>query len=459
MNNLTYIIPEIFLTLSSLFLLLVNKEKSLIVIFSVIVSLILVCLTWCSHSNLIFNGFIAISPFTQILKVIVLALVAITLLIMRSGNSYTNDLPILVTFSTLGMMSLISSHDLLTLYMAVELQSLPMYVMAAIDRKSLKSSEAGVKYFILGALASGVLLYGISMLYGFTGSTNFAGLTKVFRSGDLELGVLIGSILIISALAFKVGAAPFHMWVPDVYQGAPTVITAFFAIVPKVSLIGLFIRLLDYELVNIKLQQVLILIAMLSLVVSAFGALKQTNIKRLFAYSSIGHVGYILIGIAAGIQLQEAVTDIVTYVVIYSLMNLGLFSFVISISHYEIAKLSEMYRKYPLISVCLVVLLLSMAGIPPTAGFFTKIYILSGVVKAGLWWLALFALFTSVVSAYYYLRIVKVIYFDRQVGSGLIVTPDNTLSSITVVMAIINITFFLYSGYWFGVLSKAVNYL
>ena len=462
MNDFFYIVPEIFLLISSLFLLLVDKKKTLLVFLSVIISLIITLSQKYFHSEIIFSNFIAISPFTQTLKVIILALVAITLFMMMNNSyEYTNDLPILVAFSSLGMMSVVSSYDLLSMYMAIELQSLPMYVMTAIDRKSLQSSEAGVKYFILGALASAILLYGISILYGFTGSTNFADLTQIFRSGNLEIGVLFGSILIISALTFKVGAAPFHMWVPDVYQGSPTIITAFFAVVPKVALVGLFIRLFNYELVHLKLQQVFVLIAMLSLIVSALGALKQTNIKRLLAYSSIGHIGYILIGIAAAIKSQYYVTTAITYMVVYSLMNIGIFSIILRISNYNMEEWRGINKNHPIIAISLVVLLFSMAGIPPTAGFFTKMYILSSVVDSGLWWLALFALFTSVISAYYYLRIIKVIYFDSvQESSSIIHISRNTaLSMITIVMAVINITFFLYSSYSLRLLFDLVNYL
>ena len=284
MNDLWYILPEIFLLLTSLLLLpMINLQKSIIMLFAIVAAIAIICMQPHYHSHLIFHDLIAISPFTQYLKTIVLALTAMVLLMMTvtTHSKYNKDLPILIALSTIGMLSLISSHDLLSMYMAIELQSLPMYVMAAINRKSLHSSEAGVKYFILGALASGILLYGISMIYGFAGSTNFTDLTQIFRSGDLSLGLLVGIILIISAFGFKIAAFPFHMWIPDVYQGSPTIVTTFFAAVPKVAVIGFMIRIFDYELVNIKLQQVFILLAILSMIISALGALRQTNNKRI----------------------------------------------------------------------------------------------------------------------------------------------------------------------------------
>lgn len=464
MNDLVHILPEIFLLLSSLlFLPMVNTRKTILVFFAVLISLSIMCFQPQIYSQLIFNNLIALSPFIQYLKITILVLVAITLLMMNSIDlsKYANELPILIAFSTIGMLSLISAHDLLSMYMAIELQSLPMYVMAALDRKSLQSSEAGLKYFILGAVASGILLYGISMIYGFTGSTNFVNLTTVFRGGNLELGVLLGSILIISALAFKISAVPFHMWTPDVYQGSPTIITAFFSIVPKVALVAFLIRLFNYELVNIKLQQIFITLAMLSMLVSALGALRQTNIKRLFAYSSIGHIGYVLVGIASAIgsSNSNAIAAIVTYMTLYAIMNIGLFSFILRIANYNIQDLSGINKQHPFTAISLALLLLSMAGIPPTAGFITKLYILSSAVQSGLWWLALFSLLTSVISAYYYLRILKVIYFDPAPDQHSKILNSKFLSITTFIAAIINISFISYSGYYLSFLHRIVNYL
>lgn len=455
MNDLIYIASEIFLLLSSALLLLVNCKKNFLILLATLVSLVIIYLQDFSHSELIFNDLVAISPFIQSLKITILAFIAIIVLMIGQVNSYTKELPILISFSALGMMALVSANDLLSVYVAIELQSLPMYIMACINRKSLQSSEAGVKYFILGALASGILLYGISMIYGFTGSTNFTDLTAVFSKDDLELGVLVGSILIISAFLFKIGAAPFHMWVPDVYEGSPTIITAFFSTTPKIALIGLLIRVFDIELINLKLQQIFILIAILSLIISSFGALRQTNIKRLLAYSSIGHVGYILIGIASAMELkQEGIINTMLYTLIYLLTTIGIFSIVLRISNHHIDNLRGFHRRNPILSLCLVLFLISLAGLPPTAGFFAKLHILSSAVDIGLWWLALFALLTSVVSTYYYLNIIKIIYFNvNNDTTGPLQGPLSTniiLSSLTLSAMLLNITYPLYSG----VLSK-----
>ncbi len=459
MKDLIYILPEIVLVLFSLLLLLVHQKKTLLVFLAVLSSMFVLLMQNYSYSAIILNDLLIVSPFTQTLKFIELSLVAVVLLMLNyQKKDLSNDLPMLISFSAIGMMGVISSNNLFSMYMAIELQSLPMYVMAAIDRKSLKSAEAGVKYFIMGALASGVLLYGISMLYGFTGSTGFSDLTHVFRSGELELGVLIGTILIISALAFKIAAAPFHMWAPDVYQGAPSIVTTFFASVPKIALVALLVRLFDYELVNIKLQQVLIFISIISLVVSALGALKQTDIKRLIAYSSIGHIGYVLMGIAAAMS-SSSVSEIIVYITAYSIMNVGMFAVILSLSGSSIMDLRNIYKTKPLLSACLVVIILSMAGVPPTAGFFTKIYILSSAINSQLLSLALFALITSVISCYYYLRLIKIMYFDKSTGDDPVVAGNSVLYSISIVAALINITFFLYSNFVLEFLSRLITFI
>ena len=462
MNDLWHIIPEIFLLLASLCLLpAINMRKSIPMLIVILITLIITYTQKYYNAQLIFHDLIAISPFIQYLKMIILSLVAVTLLMMSSvdKSTYSKELPILIGLSTIGMLSLVASHDLLSMYMAIELQSLPMYIMAAINRQSLQSSESGVKYFVLGALASGILLYGISMVYGFAGSTNFMDLTQIFRDGDLKLGVLVGMILIICAFAFKIAAVPFHMWIPDVYQGSPTIVTTFFAVVPKIALIGFMIRIFDYELVNIKLQQVFILLAMLSMVVSALGALKQTNIKRLLAYSSIGHMGYILIGIAATIENKFGSNAITTYAVLYGIMNIGMFAFILRLANYDLKDLAGLSTRYPLLSLSLVIILLSMAGIPPTAGFFAKLYILKYAIGCNLWWLALFALLVSVISIYYYLRIIKIMYFDSSSKQRVTVSSNTTLSVLIGISAIINMTFFLYSGHYLSFLERITQYL
>ena len=330
------------------------------------------------------------------------------------------EYPILIVFATLGMAMMISANDLIALYVGLELQSLALYVIAAFRRDSARSSEAGLKYFVLGALSSGMLLYGCSMVYGFAGSTNFETLAALFSrpAATPEIGVVVGLVFVIAGLAFKISAVPFHMWTPDVYQGAPTPVTAFFAIAPKIAAMALFVRILVgpfFELFQ-QWQQIVVFIAILSMVLGAFAAIWQTNIKRLLAYSSIGHVGYALVGLAAG--SADGVRGIVIYMAVYLVMTAGTFACVLAMRQNGrmvegLSDLAGLSRNAPLLALALAVFMFSMAGIPPLAGFFSKLYVFLAAIDAGLYTLAVIGVLTSVVSAFYYLRIVKIMYFDE----------------------------------------------
>ena len=330
------------------------------------------------------------------------------------------EYPILIVFATLGMSMMISANDLISLYVGLELQSLALYVIAAFRRDSARSSEAGLKYFVLGALSSGMLLYGCSMVYGFAGSTGFETLAGLFSRADTapEIGVIVGLVFVIAGLAFKISAVPFHMWTPDVYQGAPTPVTAFFAIAPKVAAMALFVRILVGPFFDLfqQWQQIVVFIAILSMILGAFAAIWQTNIKRLLAYSSIGHVGFALVGLAAG--STDGVRGIAIYMAVYLVMTAGTFCCVLAMRQNgrmveELTDLAGLSRNAPLMALALAIFMFSMAGIPPLAGFFSKLYVFLAAVDAGLYALAVIGVLTSVVSAFYYLRIVKIMYFDE----------------------------------------------
>ena len=330
------------------------------------------------------------------------------------------EYPVLILFATLGMAMMVSANDLISLYVGLELQSLSLYVIAAFRRDSARSTEAGLKYFVLGALSSGMLLYGCSMVYGFAGSTGFETLAGLFNQEAPTPGLVIGMVFVIAGLAFKVSAVPFHMWTPDVYEGAPTPVTAFFAVAPKIAAVALFVRVLVGPFGDLfqQWQQVVIFISILSMLLGALAAIWQTNIKRLLAYSSIGHVGFALVGLATG--SSEGVRGVVVYMTIYLAMNVGTFCCVLAMRRqgrmYEnIEDLAGLSRTSPLLALALAIFMFSMAGIPPLAGFFGKLYVFLAAIGAGLYLLAVIGMLTSVIAAFYYLRIVKIMYFDEPV--------------------------------------------
>jgi NADH-quinone oxidoreductase subunit N len=366
-----------------------------------------------------FGGSFIVDNFARFLKV--LALVGSAFAIVMSLEFLDNlverrfEYSVLIMLASVGMLVMISAGDLIALYIGLELMSLPLYVVAAIDRDSVRSTEAGLKYFVLGALSSGMLLYGCSLIYGFTGTVNFAGIAKATTQGGI--GLTFGLVFLFAGLCFKVSAVPFHMWTPDVYEGAPTPVTAFFAAAPKIAAIALFVRaaITAFPGIVVQWQQILVFVSIASMGLGAFAAIGQKNIKRLMAYSSIGHMGYALIGLAAG--TSEGVQGVLIYVAIYLAMTLGTFACIIAMrrttgSVEQIADLAGLARTKPAMAFFLAMLLFSLAGIPPLAGFFAKFYVFLAAVKAGLFTLAVLGVLASVVGAYYYLLIVKIMYFD-----------------------------------------------
>ncbi|MDB5412381.1 MAG: NADH-quinone oxidoreductase subunit [Rubritepida sp.] len=370
-----------------------------------------------------FGGQYVADDFSAFMKLLTLAAAALSLLLALDWNQKEKlsrfEFPVLVLFATVGMMAMISANDLMSLYLGLELLSLPLYVLAAFDRDNPRSAEAGLKYFVLGALASGMLLYGSSLVYGFAGTTNFDRLADALSSAQgVSSGVIVGIVFIIAALAFKIAAVPFHMWTPDVYEGAPTPVTSFFASAPKVATVALLVRILagPFGDVMAQWQQVIVLTSLGSMVLGAFAAIGQNNIKRLMAYSSIGHVGFTLMGLAVG--GESGLRGVLVYMAIYIAMNLGAFAVLIAMRRNGravegVQDLAGLGRTDPAMALAMAIFMFSMAGIPPLAGFFAKLYVLLPAVEQGFWILATVGVLSSVVSAYYYLRIVKVMYFDE----------------------------------------------
>ena len=370
-----------------------------------------------------FNGMFATSAFGAFVKVLVLAASMLAIVMGRDYMARETidrfEYPVLIVFSALGMMMMISANTLIALYLGLELQSLCLYVIAAFHRDSLRSTEAGLKYFVLGALSSGMMLYGASIVYGFTGATGFPQIAEVLAAGTgaTPVGVIIGLVFVIAGLAFKISAVPFHMWTPDVYEGAPTPVTAFFAVAPKLAAFALLLRVMlePFGPLVDEWRQIIVLVSIGSMILGAFAAISQTNIKRLMAYSSIGHVGYALIGLAAG--TETGVRGVLIYLAIYLVMNIGTFACILSMRRHGdmvegIGDLAGLSTTSPRMALALTVFLFSLAGIPPLAGFFGKLYVLMAAIDAGLYTLALIGVLASVVGAYYYLRIIKIMYFD-----------------------------------------------
>ena len=428
MINLQLVFPEIFLSLSIMFLLIFgvfkNKSSNLILNFSSLILLITAVITFNETINLdevkIFNNSIIIDYLSTFMKIITLLSAFLALVIssnyLKAFQILKIEYPILILSSVLGMMIMISSNDLIVFYMGLELQSLALYVLANFNRDQLKSSEAGLKYFVLSALSSGLLLYGCSLIYGFTGSTNFDIISEKLNSNDYAL--TFGIVFILVGLAFKVSAVPFHMWAPDVYEGAPTSVTLFFTMVPKIAALTVFIRFLYVPFLNLldQWQTILIFLSIASMTFGAVAAIGQTNLKRLVAYSSISHVGYTLAGLATG--TNEGIQSSVIYFTIYIVMNLGLFSCLLMMKrnneYFEnLEDLSGLSRNHPLLSLSLLIILFSLAGIPPLAGFFAKFYIFKAVIEQSMYFLAIVGLLSTVIAAFYYLRIIKIMYFDK----------------------------------------------
>ena len=429
MENLELLLPEIFISLSLMFLLILGVFKKnsfkLIQNISLIVLLVTAVIifneTLGIDETILFNGSVVIDYLSSLMKMVTLLSAFLVLVIssnyLRSLKIFKIEYSILILSSVLGMMIMISSNDLIVFYMGLELQSLALYVLATFNRDEIKSSEAGLKYFVLSALSSGLLLYGCSLIYGFTGSTNFNVIASQLNSNEYAL--TFGIVFILVGLAFKISAVPFHMWAPDVYEGSPTSVTLFFTMVPKIAALTVFIRFLYVPFLNLidQWQMILIFLSIASMVFGAVAAIGQTNLKRLVAYSSISHVGYALAGLATG--SNEGIQSSVIYITIYVIMNLGLFSCLLmmkrnNVYFEQIDDLSGLSKNHPLLSLSLLIILFSLAGIPPLAGFFAKFYIFKSVLEQSMFFLAIVGLLSTVVAAFYYLRLIKIMYFDKE---------------------------------------------
>ena len=426
MQTAIYILPELFLSFATMLLLMIGvfvkksfKLVHLLTTFVIIFSTVLV-INQPNEIVKIFNESYIIDQFSIIMKVLVLLF---SLFVLISSKEYINitninkiEYLVIILSSLLGMFLMISSYDLIIFYLGLELQSICLYILASFKRENEKSTEAGLKYFVLSALATGILLYGCSLIYGYTGSTNFE--TISLKLNQNNTGAIFGIVFVIVGLAFKVSAVPFHMWTPDVYEGAPTSVTSFFALIPKIAALSVIIRFMYVPFINVisQWQTIIIFLSIASMILGAFAAIGQNNIKRLMAYSAIGHMGYALAGLATGVN--EGVQSTMLYLIIYLIMNLGAFCCIFMMKrenvYYEkISDLSGLSKNHPLLSLAFLIILFSLAGIPPLAGFFAKFYIFMAVIKSEMFALAIIGLLTSVVSAFYYLRIIKIIYFDK----------------------------------------------
>ena len=376
-----------------------------------------------------FGGAFVSDAFGRFMKVLTLIGSVVTL-VMSIGFAKAEkfdkfEYPVLIMLSTLGMLLMISANDMISLYLGLELQSLALYVVAAINRDSVRSTEAGLKYFVLGALSSGMLLYGISLVYGYTGNTGFEEIAAALGEGERQLGLVFGLVFVLAGLAFKISAVPFHMWTPDVYEGAPTPVTAFFAAAPKMAAMALMVRVTmgAFEPIAPDWQQIIVFISIASMVLGSFAAIGQTNIKRLMAYSSIGHMGFALVGLAA--NSEAGVRGVVIYMLIYLVMTLGTFAFILAMRRKDgnVEQIGDLAGPVDDQSRCmatiLTILMFSLAGIPPLAGFWAKWYVFLAAIDAELYALAVIGVLASVVGAYYYLRIIKIMWFDEPVGGFL----------------------------------------
>ncbi|HEX6830203.1 MAG TPA: NADH-quinone oxidoreductase subunit NuoN [Methyloceanibacter sp.] len=428
--HLSVALPELTLATGAMVLLLVGvftrKEQAELILWAAVLFLALAGFFVLRESGTItlFGDSFIVDPFARALKLLTLTGSAVTLIMSidywRGEGRLKFEFPILVLLATTGMLMMISANDLIALYVGLELQSLSLYVVAAFDRRSAKSSEAGIKYFVLGALSSGMLLYGASLIYGFTGSTLFTDIAAAVQPSGANLGLIFGLVFLMTGFAFKISAVPFHMWTPDVYEGAPTPVTAFFAAAPKLAAMALTVRTLfaAFPSVTHEWQQIVTFLAIASMALGSFAAIGQRNIKRLMAYSSIGHMGYALVGLAAG--TAEGVQGVIVYLAIYLAMTLGTFACILAMRRHgrmveDIDQLAGLSNTSPMMAFLLAMLLFSLAGIPPLAGFFAKFYVFLAAINAGLYALAVIGVLLSVVGAYYYLRIVKIMYFDAPV--------------------------------------------
>ncbi len=455
-NNLNILLPEIFLTISIFSALMIGVfiKNSFNLIFNlssiIILVTIAIILNNSNSSEKIFLDSFSRDAYSNFFKILILIS---SLFVLNSSKAFIIDsklgkfeYPIIILLSILGMFFMVSSNDIILFYLGLELQSLSLYILASIDRDNLRSSESGIKYFVLSALSSGLLLYGCSLLYGFTGSTNFDLIANELNKENI--GAVFAMVFILVGLAFKVSAVPFHMWTPDVYEGAPTSITSYFAVVPKVAGLAVLIKFMHIPFSNILLewQTIIIFISLASMILGAVAAINQTSIKRLLAYSSIGHIGYALAGVATGVI--SGYESAIVYIAIYVIMNIGAFSCLYLLKKdgqykEKISDLSGISKKHPILAISFLVILFSLAGIPPLGGFFAKFYVFTAVLEQKMYALAIIGLLTTVISAFYYLKIIKTIYFDDSA-----ITFDvskNKFAQLSILISCITLlTFFLY---------------
>jgi NADH-quinone oxidoreductase subunit N len=469
--SLVPVLPEIILAVGAMALLMLGvyrtpRTETLIDALSIILLVVAgVAVVLLPEGKLVtFGGSFVVDTFARFLKVLAIAGSAAAILMSidydRREGQQRFEYSVLIVLSTLGMLMLISAADLIALYLGLELMSLPLYVVAASHRNSLRSSEAGLKYFVLGALSSGMLLYGASLVYGFTGTVNFSGIAH--SAAEAGSGLIFGLVFLFAGFCFKVSAVPFHMWTPDVYEGAPTPVTAFFSAAPKVAGIAMFVRVavMAFPGITTQWQEIVAFVSVASMLLGAFAAIGQRNIKRLMAYSSIGHMGFALIGLAAG--TSEGVQGVLVYMAIYVTMTLGTFAVILSMRRAggmveSIDQLAGLARTHPAMAFAMAMLLFSMAGIPPLAGFFAKFYVFLAAIKAGLYVLAVIGVLASVVGAYYYLAIIKAMYFDEP-AEGFVGMPA-ALKVVLGVCALFNIVFFIYPAPLVAVASAAARSL
>ena len=469
MNNLNIMLPEIFLSLSIFTILMLGVfiKKSFNIIFNltslIIITTIAIIINNPDNEVKIFSESFTRDAFSNYFKILILIS---SLFVLNSSKNFIieNKLdkfeyPIIILLSILGMFFMVSSNDLILFYLGLELQSLSLYILASIDRDNLRSTESGIKYFVLSALSSGLLLYGCSLLYGFTGSTNFDTIAEQLNTENV--GAVFAMVFILVGLAFKVSAVPFHMWTPDVYEGAPTSITSFFAVVPKVAGLALLIKFMFIPFSNILLewQTIIIFISIASMILGAVAAMVQKNLKRLLAYSSIGHIGYALAGVATGVI--SGYQSAIIYISIYVIMNIGAFSCLYLLKkdgQYKenISDLSGISKKHPVLAISFLIILFSLAGVPPLGGFFAKFYVFVAVLEQQMYTLAIIGLVTTVMSAFYYLKIIKTIYFDDNV-----ITFDparNKFAQLSIILSCgILLTFFLYPSVFNNVAITLFN--
>jgi NADH-quinone oxidoreductase subunit N len=465
------VLPEIVLAVGAMALLMVGayqgqRTTSLVMTLSVFLLAVVGLFELMLPAGRLttFNGSFVVDDFARFLKILALigsiATLILSIEFLADPSRRIFEYAILVLLSTLGMMVLISAGDLIMLYLGLELMSLALYVVAASNRDNAKSTEAGLKYFVLGALSSGMLLYGASLIYGFTGTVSFAGIAATAKTGSI--GIVFGLVFVLAGLCFKVSAVPFHMWTPDVYEGAPTPVTAFFASAPKVAALAVFTRLALTAFPGImpQWQQIVVFVSIASMALGSFAAIGQKNIKRLMAYSSIGHMGFALVGLAAG--TAEGAQGVLVYIAIYVAMTLGSFSVILTMKrngqHVEnISDFAGLSRTNPLLAFIFAMLLFSLAGVPPLAGFFAKWYVFVAAIKAGLFALSVIGVLTSVVGAYYYLLIVKVMYFDEPLAK---LDPMRVeLRTVLAVTGLFNLLFFAYPGPLVSVATAAAKSL